>query len=53
MDRMRMLLEDMKGHEVEYNKVANILYNKFGISGAEIVMIVTWVYLYMEENKEV
>lgn len=53
MDMMELLLEDMKGHEEEYNKISNILWNRFGIRGAEITLLVTWVYLYMEETKEV
>lgn len=53
MDLIKTLLEDTQGHEVEYNKISNILWNRFGIRGAEITLLITWVYIYMEKTKEV
>ena len=36
-----------------YNKVSNDIYKRFGISSAEITLLVCYYILYRENDKEV
>ena len=54
-EKIGELMDYASKHPILYNKVANILYKEFGLAGAEIVLLVTYMigeYRSIADGKE-
>ena len=52
-DTIKFLLNYVSNYPEVYNKVANILYTQFGIRGAEICLLCTFIAVkFIEERKK-